>query len=278
MKKTILLLSLLCAVKVSFGQIYKITYHTIRNDKVFEGDPTIVYADKKSSIITKQSILNDSFKQTAEQSIIDINSKIIYKKSTFQNRKSVFTTDSSGFSRYKFEEKEETKTILGKKTKKATTSINSNAIEIFYTNDIPIYASPNEIGIDKGLVLEYRRNSNSGLVATKIEEVKSFPEGYAIPAQKEILDILTYRDEVWKSKFIQLKIFKNEKICFDPQNLKSDSILRFAEGTVIVKKVKIPALLDDSQAFIELIEKSNGDAYDRTGSVFLIADDQPMTF
>jgi hypothetical protein len=40
----------------------------------------------------------------------------------------------------------------------------------------------------------------------------------------------------------------------------------------------IPELLEESQAFVELIEKSNGDAYDRTGSVFMIATDQPVTF
>src|SRR5690606_6908952 len=126
--------------------------------------------------------------------------------------------------------------------------------------------------------LEYVRNGNSGLVATKIEKINDFPAGYSIPKEENVLDILTYRDEVWKSKFIQIPIFNNEKICFDPDNVKSDSILRFAAGTVLLKKVKVPALLEDSQAFIELIEKSNGDAYDRTGSVFLIADDQPLTF
>src|SRR5690606_9633732 len=40
----------------------------------------------------------------------------------------------------------------------------------------------------------------------------------------------------------------------------------------------IPVLNKGSQAFIQLIEKSNGDAYDRTGSIFMIADDQPQTF
>src|SRR5690606_3347524 len=42
--------------------------------------------------------------------------------------------------------------------------------------------------------------------------------------------------------------------------------------------VKIPEITSNSQAFIQLVEKSTGDAYDRTGSVFLIAEDQKMSF
>lgn len=260
------------------AQVYKITYNLTRNNQILDVDPVIVFADRDRSVITKQSILDNKFKQTAEESIIDNKSKIIYKKSIFQNRSVIFAADSIGYNRYSFSDKNESKIILDKKTIKSTTSVNSNTIDIFYTKELNIYAGPTEIGISKGLVLEYIRNGNSGLVATKIEEVKDFPKAHIIPSSDEVLDILTYRDEVWKSKFIQIPIFRNEKICFDPDNVKSDSILRFAAGTVILKKIKVPQLLDESQAFIELIEKSNGDAYDRTGSVFMIAEDQPLTF
>jgi GLPGLI family protein len=278
MKNHLFICLFLCFASIAQAQVYKITYHTIRGDQEIETNPIIVFADKNKTVITRESILNDKFRQTAEQSIVDIASKVIYRKSTFQNRKSIFSADSSAFDRNQFTEVEERKTILDRNVKKATTSINSNAIEIFYTDKLPIKASPNEIGIAKGLVLEYRRNGNSGFVAVKIEEIKNFPKGFDIPQQRDVLDILTYRDEVWKSKFIQIPIFHQEKICFDPDNVKSDSILRFAAGTVILKKIKVPALLNESQAFIELIEKSNGDAYDRTGSVFMFAADQPMTF
>lgn len=278
MKRWNLILLFQFIVLCSYSQIYKITYQVIRNDEVLKSDPIIVFADKNKSLITRERILNNTFAQTAEQSIIDNSSRIIYRKSTFQNAKNIYTADSSAFNKHRIQDKEETKVILDNKTKKASTSINSNSIDIWYTNDIAIHASPNEIGLEKGLVLEYRRNGNSGLIATQIEVVKSFPLDFKIPNKDEVLDILTYRDLVWKSKFIQIPIFKDEKICFDPDNVKSDSILRFAAGTVIVKKVKIPEILNDSQAFIELIEKSNGDAYDRTGSVFLIAEDQEISF
>jgi GLPGLI family protein len=271
----ICLILLSCTTK---AQIYKITYHTIRGDKVIETNPVIVFADKNKTVITRESILNNKFSQTVEESIVDISTKLVYRKSTFQNRKSIFSTDSLAFDRNKFSDSNEYKKILGKNAKKTTTSINSNVIEIFYTNELPVYASPNEVGITKGLILEFRRNGNSGFIASKIEEVKIFPSGYDFPKKLEVLDILTYREEVWKSKFIQIPIFNQEKICFDPDNVQSDSILRFAAGTVIMKKIKFPEVTDHSQAFIGLVEKSNGDAYDRTGSVFIIADDQPLTF
>jgi len=278
MKNFLFICFLICLANIGQAQVYKITYHTIRGDQVVETNPIIVFADKNKTVITRESILNNNFRQTAEQSIVDLPSKVIYRKSTFQNRKSIYSADSSAFDRNIFTESNDRKVILGRNTKKATTSINSNAIEIFYTEELPIKASPNEIGIAKGVVLEYRRNGNSGFIAAKIEQIKNFPAGFEIPKQDHVLDILTYRDEVWKSKFIQVPIFSQEKICFDPDNLKSNSILRFAAGTVILKKIKIPELLEESQAFIELIEKSNGDAYDRTGSVFMIATDQPVTF
>lgn len=278
MKKLLTLFFLHLFVLTAMAQVYKISYQPTRNGQLSDRDTIVVFADATKTVVTRASILDKSFKRTAEESIINVPEKLVYKKSIFPDNRTVITVDSTAYNKNKFQESDITKEIAGLKGRKATTSINSNAIEIYYTNEIPVHSSPNDIGLDKGLVLEYVRNGNSGFVATKIEQVKSFPIGYSFPASNEIVDILTYRDEVWKSKFIQIPIFNNEKICFDPDNVKADSVLRFAEGTVILKKVKIPDVAEDSQAFIELIEKSNGDAYDRTGSVFLIAEDQPLTF
>ncbi|TCV19922.1 GLPGLI family protein [Sphingobacterium alimentarium] len=278
MKRLVFLLFTNFIFLASSAQVYKITYKPTRNGQIVGNDPIIVFADSKKSIITRESMLNKAPSRTVEESIVDVAKRIIYKKSTFANGKTVITADSSSFSKNTFQAKDEQKEIVGYKAKKSATSINSNAIDIYYTTSLGIHASPNDIGLDQGLVLEYTRNGNSGLIATNIEQVKAFPSGYSFPNSEMTLDILTYRDEVWKSKFIQIPIFRDEKICFDLDNLKSDSVLRFAEGTVILRKIKVPEVSEDSQAFIELVEKSNGDAYDRTGSVFMIAEDQDLTF
>jgi hypothetical protein len=54
--------------------------------------------------------------------------------------------------------------------------------------------------------------------------------------------------------------------------------MRFANGTVILKKIKVPNISGGSQIFVDLTEQSNGDAYDRTGSVFIIPINKTVTF
>ena len=44
------------------------------------------------------------------------------------------------------------------------------------------------------------------------------------------------------------------------------------------KKIKFPKITDSDQIFVELKQKSNGDAYDRTGAVFFIPQDKSLSF
>ncbi|RYE19543.1 MAG: peptide-N-glycosidase, partial [Sphingobacteriaceae bacterium] len=52
----------------------------------------------------------------------------------------------------------------------------------------------------------------------------------------------------------------------------------YAGGTVILKKIKLPDYKSGTQLFAELDQYSNGDAYDRTGSVFVIPVDKQQSF
>ena len=45
-----------------------------------------------------------------------------------------------------------------------------------------------------------------------------------------------------------------------------------------MKKVKLPEYVKDRSIFVELIQWSVGDAYDRTGSVFVIPTDKKQSF
>ena len=49
-----------------------------------------------------------------------------------------------------------------------------------------------------------------------------------------------------------------------------EGITRYANGTVVLKTVQLPEIAPGSQVFVDLLARSNGDAYDRTGSVFVI--------
>lgn len=47
---------------------------------------------------------------------------------------------------------------------------------------------------------------------------------------------------------------------------------------MILKKIKLPEYTAGAQLFEELAQYSNGDAYDRTGSVFMISVDKQQSF
>jgi hypothetical protein len=171
----------------------------------------------------------------------------------------------------------ETKVILGYTCKKATTVVNSNRIDLWYTTEAGIKAAPTNLGQTLGLVLEQVRNGNSFVTATKIEEVKNLKPIDLQKISTKLTDGLTYKDLLWKSRFTTLSVFNNETINFIDKPLSNDSVFRFAGGTVIARKVKFPEFQSNPNVFVDLTEQSNGDAYDRTGSVFIIPTDKSVS-
>ncbi len=274
--KPIIFISLLLFSLFTFGQTnYKITYSKSSNEKLIENqDAVLVFSNEKKSIITLESVINNKAMYPFEQTLIS--SSNFFLAAYLNASKSIATKDSVSIDKQTFEFINETKKILGYNCKKAKTVINSNTIELWYTNDLKIKGAPSVLGQSLGLVLETVRNGNFVVAATKIEKVKHFPV-LKIDAIK-ISDLLTYRDLLWKSRFTTISIFKDEIINFSDTSKSNDSILRFANGTVILKKVKIPIIAKGSQVFIDVNEQSNGDAYDRTGSVFMISRDKKISF
>lgn len=57
-----------------------------------------------------------------------------------------------------------------------------------------------------------------------------------------------------------------------------DTVIHFAGGTVALKRIRIDPLPEHYQLFAELHQHSNGDAYDRTGSIFIIPQGREHTF
>ena len=258
----------------------KITYLKSSNGKLIQGqDPIIIFADNAQTVISTQDIIAGKSVLPYEKSFVDRKSTNYIQSAKLAIKNEIFTSDSTSIAKQKFEFLNETKIILGYKCKKAKTIINSNTIEIWYTNDLNIKGAPTVLGQDLGLVLEMNRNNNYIISATKIEKIKAIPEGIALPkSDLKTIDLLTYRDLLWKSRFTTIKIFENEIINFSDQSKSNDSIFRFGNGTIIVKKVKIPKIKTGSQIYVDLTEQSNGDAYDRTGSVFLIPMDGKISF
>ncbi|WP_317048378.1 PNGase F N-terminal domain-containing protein [Flavobacterium aciduliphilum] len=243
------------------------------NGKVIE-NPIVVFSNDQLSLITSESIMNGKSSFPFEQTLITNDN--YFQITNLNHTKTIATKDSTSISKQKFELMSESKKILGFNCKKAKTVINSNTIELWYTNEIKIKGSPTLLGHNLGLVLETIRNGNFKISAINIEKTKEIPT--CTFDSKKIINSLTYKDIIWKSKFVTIPVFKDEIINFSDETKSNDSIMRFAHGTIILKKVKIPKISKGSQIFLDLTEQSNGDAYDRTGVVFIIPTDKKFSF
>ena len=263
-------LVLLFVTQSIVSQNYTITYEKWSNGvKIENQDPILVYTNSSLTLVSSDGIFSGKNDFPLEQIYIDRNNLTLIQSAQLNKNKFIATKDSLALSKQTFELVNETKTILGYKCQKAKTIINSNTIELWYTNDLNVKGAPTVLGQNLGLVLEMNRNNNFVITATKIEKQKKFPSNIALP-KTQFSDGLTYRDLLWKSRFITLSVFENETINFSDQSKSNDSILRFANGTVILKKVKFPEIKNGSPIFAELKTNSTGDAYDRTGSLFVI--------
>ncbi|RYD75395.1 MAG: peptide-N-glycosidase [Sphingobacteriales bacterium] len=262
------------ALKVN--AIYKIVYWRSADGKPKEDrNPTVVIAAEQQNLLTNESILAKQAKYPYEQSLITKPGNILFQLADLSKNDQLSTSDSTTIAKQVFEFSNETKVILGYTCKKAKTIVNSNTIELWYTTEASIKAAPTVVGQDLGLVLEQVRNGNSFTTATKIEEVKSIKP--IDLTRLRLIDGLSYKDLLWKSRFTTLSVFNNQTINFIDKPQSTDSIFRFAGGTVIARKVKFPELTANTNVFVDLTEQSKGDAYDRTGSVFIIPTDKPLS-
>ncbi|MES2812001.1 MAG: GLPGLI family protein [Bacteroidota bacterium] len=267
--------------KLPIHDCFKITYSKKSNGKEIDSqNPIWVYNNVSETLITSKKIIANEATFPYEQTIIKRNTNSITQFAALQKSNFIKTTDSISLANQKFELIDETKEILGYKCKKAKTVINSNQIELWYTNDLKIKGAPTSLGQNLGLVLELNRNNNFTITAVKIETLKkTTPEaisGINLGFIKKT-NLLTYRDLLWKSRFKTITVFDNEIISFSEANKSNDSILKFGNGTVILKKITIPTIRSSSKVFINLQEQSNGDAYDRTGTVFMIPTENEET-
>jgi len=257
---------------------YKITYFRSGDGKPKEDrNATVVIADAKQNLISNANMLDNKAKYPYEQSLVTKPAQILFQIADLSTTSQIATVDSAAIGKQVFEYSNDTKVILGYTCKKATTVVNSNRIDLWYTTDADIKAAPTVLGQNLGLVLEQIRNGSSYVTATKIEVVKNVKTIDLAKISTNLSDGLTYKDLLWKSRFTTLNVFSNETINFVDKPQSNDSVFRFAGGTVIARKVKFPAYTGSPNVFVDLTEQSNGDAYDRTGSVFVIPTDKTIS-
>lgn len=258
---------------------YQITYTSSSNGKPLpEQNKLLVYTNKNQTLLTSEKDFKGNGNYPFEVSLIDRNSLTLRQYALLSDANSVSTVDTATLQSQKFELLNETKKILGYVCKKAKTVISSNTIELWYTTDLGVKGAPTVLGQDLGLVLEMVRNQNFTITADAVKKVKYTAPAHFVNTHPKTLDGLSYRDEIWRSRFTTIPLFTNQTINFSDSTFPESDLMRFAHGTIVVKKIKFPAFEKNKLLFLDLKEQSNGDAYDRTGTVFLVPANNDTSF
>ncbi|MCH5714846.1 PNGase F N-terminal domain-containing protein [Niabella hibiscisoli] len=258
---------------------YRITYSSASNGKPSPNpNRTLIFTNASQTLITNEKDYKGEGKFPLEVSIIDRNNLQQQLYTLLSASDCITTTDSNAIKNQQFELQEGSKKILGYNCKKAKTVVNSNTIEFWYTTDLPVKGAPTVLGQNLGLVLEMIRNGNFVLTADEVRKTAYTNPTQFATIKPRSLDLLSYRDEIWRNRFTTIELFKDQVINFSDTATVKPDVMRFANGTIVVKKVKFPSLADAKTVFLDLQEQSNGDAYDRTGTVFLIPVDKKQSF
>jgi hypothetical protein len=255
-----------------------VTYSFRSNGKEMKGPPLRLFFNNNIA-----RLVQDGNGERKEEQYIDYNHQVTYQVLTLKDNSHY--TLKTPFSDYeKATLSDDTATILGYHCKKAKVVIRSNNIEIWFTNEAPLKGTPSlSIAPGLGLILKTIRNGNFETYATKISLQKVDDAQASLPKEPgEIVDETTYRRKEIDNRFTTIPVFHQQQINFtdsivNPADSLENAIYRYAGGTLVLRKIKLPEEGNFS-VFAHLSQYSNGDAYDRTGSVFIIPADREISF
>lgn len=187
---------------------------------------------------------------------------------------SAYHLDSTDFSN------EGKENVLGYPCTKFKTVINSNTIEIWMTDKFGFDATPMPgLGKLNGVMVRCMRNGTYMTDLTEIKKDKTIGKTL-LPAKMGKRISGRQMSQIRKDRLVmRFPIFNDEQINFAEYQkfegeMPFDSTVHFANGTLIVKRVQLPEFPDHYQLFAEIRQRSNGDAYDRTASAFVIPTDK----
>ncbi len=274
------------AFQKDLPQQVEVSYQTVINGELRPDSPRsnvlCTFVACRSSVDAGSRRLLPSVAR--ESGYVDYSERKTYQVARFQDGTVINTPQV--FDEYpQLTETGETVNILGYTCKHAKTSLRSNSIDIWYTTELGVKGTPAmSYGLPDGLVLKIVRNNNFEIVATSIKLLKQNETATILPAEMgESLELPLYKHRITDNLITTVDVFTNEQISFgnefvNPADTESQKTFKYSAGTVILKKVKLPIVPDDTQLFVELYQHSAGDAYDRTGSVFMIPQDKELSF
>jgi hypothetical protein len=278
------------AQKVSLKKLQKakgieITYQNLYKGKL-EGDNILmtIFSDKVS-LRSENNTNNDVIKENEiatpkTYNFFDYATKMFYRYAELPNGEKI--SSSNNFTFAKDLKQVGAEKFLNFNCNIYRTSVNSNTIDIWVTNDIPFKGTPQAgVGIPDGLVLKIVRNTDMIQQASKIKIIEKeeniFPDNLGTN-----LDPYSYQHAINQSVVIDVPVFESNTVCFNgvklSDTLNSGIVYNAGGGSIILKKVKLPDYVNNRSIFVELTQYSEGDAYDRTGSVFMIPTDKRLSY
>lgn len=294
MKKSCLLLLCLVACAGAMAQNYakklrkakgiEVVYRSVYKDKAMPGGVRMLVVGEQAKMESVRPEAADDGAARGgglrQNSYIDYSRRCSYKRAVLPNGETIFSVSpfeyGEGFKDLKDE------VFLGLRCKVVRTMINSNTIDVWYTNDLPFRGTPQAgVGVPDGLVLRVVRN---GDMIQEASDIKAFkPAGELLPTDwGHQLDKDYYQYAINQSGVVSIPVFDQQRVCFSGAKLEGDLTegvaYPAAGGTVVLKKVKLPEDIKDRAVFLEVVQYSDGDAYDRTGSVFVIPTGKAQSF
>ncbi len=274
-------------VAQDFNKQGSVTYKVLYNGKERADMPAlhVQYAAQSSKVWRDKPTVEQLIPGYAhEATFVDYSNKNVIQLASFDDG-DVFNSSVSLDELPALELIDETRDIQGYTCKKAKTVINSNQIILWYTTEAGIQGTPQpHVGYVPGLVLSIVRNGNYETIAEQVDVKKKKAKASLIPSDLGTAVTKNELGDIKREKMIiSTRVFDDEQICWGKEKLEVDqpvldSVYHFAGGTLIVKKVKLPKTPDHYSVFAEIKQYSNGDAYDRTGSVFVIPTNREQSF
>ena len=171
----------------------------------------------------------------------------------------------------------------GYECKKYRTSINSNTIEVWMTETLGYNATPSvSRGTLNGVMVKQLINGNRVLELKNIKKDRKL-KNEIIPDNLGTRVSINDFDRISKEKLIiKVPVFDNDQIHFAEiekfqGEIPYDTTIHFAYGTLILKRLKLDTLPEHYSYFIDVRQQSNGDAYDRSGSIFVIPTERELS-
>ena len=273
------------AGKLKKAKGIEVTYHSVYKGKVYPGGTLMkVCGDqvKLESIPDGNENKTDGNEKTLRQDrFIDYSRRLSYQRAVLPNDEVVYTNSAFDYGEGLKEVRQDK--YLGLNCKVMRTVINSNTIDVWYTNDVAFRGTPQaNVGVPDGLVLRIVRNGDSVQEATSIKAMKK-TAGLMPTDWGHYLDWSNYQYAINQSGVISVPVFDRQTICFNGAKLPNGELeagktYAAAGGTVVLKKVKLPDNINGRQVFVEAVQYSDGDAYDRTGSIFMVPTGKSLSF